>query len=476
MDKFKKTCLDFLRSALDNKSILDVVEWIAHQKEMVDVSLKKVPLKKLSKWYFDGEQGSIRHETGRFFSIDGIRVNATIGAKKTWDQPIINQPEVGFLGFIVKEIDGVLNFLVQAKIEPGNVNFVQLSPTLQATRSNYQQTHGGKKPLYLEYFQNATKDQILLDQLQSEQGARFLKKRNRNIIIKVEENIPQHDNFVWLTLGQLKSLMQLDNIVNMDSRTVISGIPYGDFDKESIELFQFASQCSQPEDAFLRSALIKDGAVNSIEDIITFLTEIKSTNDLTIEKIPLNVMQEWQITDYEIIRNDECFFKIIGVDVEIGNREVIKWSQPMVEPTQEGLCAFVCKEFDGILHFAVQAKMECGNFDIIELAPTVQTLTGEYHKTPKATLPFLDYVLNASPEQIYFDSIQSEEGGRFYKEQNRNCIIISGDEIDNTLPEGFIWMTLNQLYVFIKFNNYLNIQARNLIATIALNGKQNDES
>ena len=35
------------------------------------------------------------------------------------------------------------------------------------------------------------------------------------------------------------------------------------------------------------------------------------------------------------------------------------------------------------------------------------------------------------------------------------------------LPENFIWMTLNQLYVFIKFNNYLNIQARNLIATIS---------
>ena len=82
-------------------------------------------------------------------------------------------------------------------------------------------------------------------------------------------------------------------------------------------------------------------------------------------------------------------------------------------------------------------------------------------------MPFLDYVLNASKERIYFDTLQSEEGGRFYKEQNRNMIVIAGDEISDELPENFIWMTLNQLYVFIKFNNYLNIQARNLIATIS---------
>ena len=59
----------------------------------------------------------------------------------------------------------------------------------------------------------------------------------------------------------------------------------------------------------------------------------------------------------------------------------------MVEPCQEGLCAFVCKELDGVLHLAVQAKLECGNQDIIELAPTVQTLTGNYKNTD-FKLPF----------------------------------------------------------------------------------------
>ena len=50
-------------------------------------------------------------------------------------------------GIICKKINGKLNLLMQAKIEPGNVNCVQISPTIQATKSNFTQVHGGKLPL-----------------------------------------------------------------------------------------------------------------------------------------------------------------------------------------------------------------------------------------------------------------------------------------------------------------------------------------
>jgi oxidase EvaA len=457
----------FLKSALDRTEIKTVVSWIKQQNQAIDVSVQKVPFSKMRKWHFDPKLGNLRHESGQFFSIDGIRINTTIGNIKTWDQPIINQPEVGYLGFIVKELNGVLHFLVQAKIEPGNVNCVQLSPTLQATRSNYMQIHGGKKPAYLEYFQNADKSQILLDQLQSEQGARFLKKRNRNIIIQVNEEVPLFENYTWLTLGQLKSLTQIENLVNMDTRTVISGIPMGTFDPQIIDLYSYLGTFSFKGNLMIKSALDSSDSFNSIEQIITFMTEIKSGNSLDITKIPLAHMSDWQITDTEIKRKDNRFFKIIGVDVEISNREVLSWSQPMVEPAQEGICAFVCREINEKLHFAVQMKFECGNYDIVEFAPTVQTITGDY-RNAKKSIPFLEYILSVPKEKIYLDTIQSEEGGRFYKEQNRNMIVIGGDEIPIELPENFIWMTLYQLGIFIKYNNYLNIQARNLIASITL--------
>ena len=464
----------FLKSALsfDNPFIntQGVINWIKDQNNFVSVEINKIPFSNLKLWHFDNDNSRLQHNTGKFFSFDGIRVNTNWGNVETWDQPIINQPEIGYLGFITKEFNGVLHFLLQAKIEPGNINFVQLSPTLQATKSNYTQAHQGKSPAYLDYFVNAEPSQILLDQLQSEQGARFLRKRNRNIIIKIENEVSLLENFVWLTLAQIKELMKVDNLVNMDTRTVISGIPYGTYADLQIDLLSFLNKHQFPdsvESRMLKSMLSSESAVNSFDSIIKFVTRHKCFFELNIEKIPLNKINSWNINEHAIIHNENKYFKIIAVEVSIGNREVSRWTQPMIEPAQEGICAFVCKEINGVLHFAVQAKLECGNFDIIEFAPTVQCLTGNYRNYNSSDIPYLDYVLNIEKDKIILDNLQSEEGGRFYKEQNRNMIVFAGDEISEVLPENYIWMTLNQLNAFIKFNNYLNIQARSLIAAIS---------
>lgn len=462
----------FLKSAFEKEGAFlsnnQVLQWLDEQNTKVRVSVNRADFHALDKWTLD--KTSLRHDSGKFFSIKGINIKTNWGNTPEWNQPIINQREIGYLGFITKEFAGTLHFLMQAKIEPGNVNYVQLSPTLQATRSNYSQVHRGEKPLYLDYFQHAKPQQILLDQLQSEQGARFLRKRNRNIIIKIEEEIPVYDNFIWITLGQLKNLMNHDNLVNMDTRTVISGIPFGTFDSQVVNFFNFIgyeNSINHRQKAFLKSALSSSSALHSLENIITFLTHLKSIYDLEVTPVPLNDLNDWIVSKDEIYHKNHKYFKIIAVDVQIGNREVVKWSQPMVEPAQEGLCAFVCKEINGLLHFAVQAKLECGNHDIIEFAPTVQCLTGNYRQTKEGALPFLDYILTAKPEQIVFDTLQSEEGGRFFREQNRNMIVIAGHDVSSELPENYIWMTLNQLHTFLKFNNYLNIQARSLIAAIS---------
>jgi len=465
------TRLLFLKSAFSNNGGIEhVVKWLCEQNRSVNVDIEQTTFSKLNQWYYDEDYGSIRHNSGRYFTIDGINVKTNWGVVGEWEQPIINQPEIGYLGIITKEFDGILHFLMQAKIEPGNVNYVQLSPTLQATKSNYSQVHKGKKPLYLEYFQNAQTNQILLDQLQSEQGARFLKKRNRNIIIKVEDDIDVHDNFIWLTLRQIKQLIQHDNLVNMDTRTVISGIPFGSYDDDVISSFDFFDTGKQSKlinNAFMLSTLSRNGSLHSFDGIIQFLTRLKSKYDLEIRKIDLNRLTNWVFEEREIHHIENKYFKIIAVDVQIGNREVVRWNQPMVQPAQDGICAFVCKEINGVLHFAVQAKPECGNRDIIELAPTVQCLTGNYRETKEGALPFLEYVLTVPGENIIYDTMQSEEGGRFFKEQNRNMIVMASAEISTELPENYIWITLNQLHTFLKFNNYLNIQARSLIAAVS---------
>lgn len=457
---------DFLQSALTIENPFNttesVIEWLRVQNEKIKVNVNEVSFSELKGWHFD-KNSNLRHDTGRFFSIEGIEVTTNWGKVATWQQPIINQPEVGYLGIITKKMNGMLYFLLQAKVEPGNVNNVQLSPTIQATKSNYTQAHGGAKPLYLEYFQGATKDQILLDQLQSEQGARFFRKRNRNIIIQVQDDdLPIYDNFIWLTLGQIKQLARIDNLVNMDTRTVISGIPLF----THIEDFLVLSGKSTFESEMLQSCLTRKNSLYTKTQILSWITSLKCEYELDVKRIDMKDVHDWVIDDYKIHHKENKFFNVIAAEVAISNREVKTWYQPLVQPVQQGLVAFICKKINGVHHFLVQAKVESGNFDVVEMAPTVQCLTGSYHDT-KHELPFLKDILDATPEQIRIDTLQSEEGGRFWREQNRNVIIEVGDEFPIEVPHNYIWMTLNQLITFLEFNNYLNIQARSLVSLIS---------
>jgi len=438
----------------------DILTWIEKRNREVEVSVRPIPFRELKGWSFDKKTGNLCHDSGKFFSIVGIDVYKNQDWVERWQQPIINQPEVGYLGIICKEFGGVLYFLLQAKIEPGNVNCVQLSPTLQATRSNYSCVHGGKKPDYLDYFRKVKPRQIIIDQLQSEQGARFFRKRNRNIIIKVEEDIEVGEDFRWLTLGQIKSLMKRDNVVNMDTRTVLSGLSFkiepgviGDGLLEGVgKQLMRSEQCLSGE--------------YTIDGVLHNISELKSRYELLVDKIPLKDVSEWMVTDTEIVRYDSQYFKILGVDVVIANREVSRWCQPIVKPMQEGLCVLFVQMRDGVLHFLLQAKVECGNFDVVEFAPTIQCLTGDFRTSSRIPMYVKEFIGGSLKGQVLVDTKQSEEGGRFYHEQNRNVVFMLDESEHIDLRENFFWLTLGQIKEFLRYNNYLNIQVRSLISQL----------
>lgn len=464
----------FLQSALSKQddNVDDILSWLYSQRQAVQVDVRQTPLNNMAQWSYDEEEGRIKHDSGKFFSIDGVRVNTNYGLRSSWDQPIINQPEIGFLGILTQMKNGVLHFLLQAKIEPGNINVVQLSPTLQATKSNYTRVHKGKTPVFLEYFNGEKKVTVLIDQLQSEQGARFYKKRNRNIIIEIpeDENLKIPDNFIWLTLRQLKALMAMDNVVNMDTRTVISAINYGTFNQ--IELLR---QCVIPtvsdyEVEQIYSLIGNVNSITNIETILSWMTNLKSKYELSVERIPLKDVQGWSFNGNIIYNLDKKYFTVVGAHVVIDNREVTTWDQPMIKPAQEGLIGFIIKKINGIYHFLVQAKVEIGCFDVLEIAPTVQCLTGNYRENQNEySVPFIECFLNPNDFRVIHRSLQSEEGGRFFQEQNLNMIIEAPDDFPFEVPENYCWMTLPQLLLFMKFNNYLNIATRNLLALLPIN-------
>jgi oxidase EvaA len=443
----------------------DVHSWIAEAISKTHVRIERTALSAMRDWRLDRDRGRVVHRSGRFFAIEGIRVEIGAGEVRRWDQPIINQPEIGFLGCIIRIIDGVAHFLVQAKIEPGNINVVQLSPTLQATRSNYMRMHGGRTPHYLNEFIDPAKC-VVVDQLQSEQGSRFLRKRNRNIIIWSDVDPVSNDQFRWLTLGQVKELCKSDNLVNMDLRTVVSAIPIDEIvDSPQLAEMLKASGHSGLGDVMLASGAVSSTSSDQLRSTLSWLTELKSRAELAVQSVSLSDLQGWAVSEEGIFDLSKTRFDVDWVSVEIDGREVNSWDQPIVRPHGRSLFAFLLRERDGVIQFLVQAKIECGNHDVFELGPTVQCTEYEASIEDHA-IPFLSEVLSARGAAVIFDALQSEEGGRFYHDENRYMAVMTDGQVSDVLPPTYRWMTLRELMQFIKFNNYLNIQARVLLGAL----------
>ena len=441
--------------------------WLAEQCRPDLFRVEQVPLAEMEKWSLEPDGSRISHESGRFFHIEGIHVRTNFGGCYEWDQPIINQPEIGFLGFITRVFDGTRYFLMQAKMEPGNINTLQISQTLQATKSNFTQVHKGKRPAFLEYFNGEKTVKILTDHLQTEQGGRFYQKRNRNMVIEINEDINLPDEFCWLTLGELKALLREDNVLNMDTRSVLSTVPL--IEDEVInelnpfDLLDLRARLSDKGKAFLKSYISKD-SLYTIEELLSWYTKQKMHWEIDVTHKPLSKLEGWNINRMAVESNPR-YFSVIGVKVTAGTREVTHWMQPLLKDSNVGLLAFVCQEIKGVLHFLVQAKVEPGNIDIIEMSPTVSCSNYEFVRTCEKR-PFLFDSILTDNASILYDSLQSEEGGRFYKIQNRNMIVEIPEDKRIELPYNYIWMTLSQMKEFMRYGLF-NIEARSIISAIS---------
>lgn len=453
------TLTAFLRSWLEKDSNVtsteEILSWVARRNADTAVEIHKIPLEECAPWFYDSDEGCICNENRSFFSIVGFQ-------SRSFEQPIILQQEIGYLGILCKEISGVMYFLMQAKIEPGNVNCVQISPTIQATKSNFTQKHGGKQPPYLDYFLNASKYEIVVDQIQSEQSSRFYKKRNRNILLRVEEDIPVLPSHRWMTLGQIKRLMREDNLVNMDTRTVLSCIPFSKLYLFPRELLDLSERFT--DKALFRSVFLGEEG-NCLPQLYHYINNQKMFTEAKPRLVPLSKLKHWEMREGEMLCTHPYPFKVVFCDIAIEGREVRRWTQPLFEANGIATFGLVCCEENGRLKFLVRAAQEAGCFDGLELGPTVQQEgVASFQEADEINRFFWDKLNKGCG--VLFDHLLSEEGGRFYHEQNRNVLLrVDKGELP-PLPAGYFLLDYKMLNELVQVNNILNIQLRNLLSLL----------
>lgn len=376
------------------------VAWIEGFRRSPSMVVHQIDLSQCEPWVLNG--GVVMRPDSRFFRVVGVDTGNRV-------QLFLDQPEVGLLGFILADVDGTRRVLIQAKDEPGNKLLTQIAPTVQATKSNSDGAHGGLAVPYLDLFIKPTHEQrVLNDSQSSEHGERFWKKQNRNKAILVSEPPPvANSRYEWFDLSEVLTLMDVDFLINTDSRSVLAATPWGElcdpgrapFDGES-EFHQLLSASFQQDD----DSLAMDSLITDVHAARNQVREPPRFAPISAERLRDSYTREW----------------VRYIQVSSESREVGEWAQPIYETGGEEKLTLIVARRHGRLVVLIRLSEERGLRTHVELTTTISN-----ERVP----PVIERLLLTGVVKATLR--QTEEGSRFYHSHAQFDLVDCDAEVDD---------------------------------------------
>lgn len=409
------------------------------------------------------DDGRIQHHSGGFFSIVGVGVapDHERGLAGTV-QPIIDQPEIGLLGFVTHQGAGALEIMVQAKPEPGNVGLTQLAPTVQATRSNYLRLHGGRPTVLLDAFHDPAAE--VLRVRQSEQGTRFLGKYNENALTELTTRIDEPgDEFGWFTADAVLAALLDDFAVNTDARSVLvtAGPAALVRDRRPFargDTGAFGRLLAASYEAGSRSP-------HSVDDAGRRLGGARQQFRFTAEAVAVQECTPW-VLDGGGLTDPEGALAVVHVAVTTSQREVAAWDQPLVTGNQQGETTLVAQWHQDRLRFLFALTPEVGLRECVQVHPTVQQTPGpalRFAELERRNMVLAEITADAEPQLTVR---QSDEGGRFYQCVGRYSVALLPET--TTVPDldATVWLTLDQIETLARRPGFFTNEARSVLSLV----------
>jgi oxidase EvaA len=275
------------------------------------------------------------------------------------------------------------------------------------------------------------------------------------MLVEVEERelVTLPERFIWLTLRQIGRLLKRDNIIHACTRSILSSL---------------VIPATQEPISASDSSRSKTCRKSSFAEIIQWIDNNKATNHFHVTRIPLNSLKEWSMDrDGSFSHEYGRYFRVVGINVESNEREVSTWDQPILDNPGTGIIGLLTKTAAGERYFLMQAKAEPGNRGIVQIGPTVQFTPGNYIGNEKIPKPFL-FNEFYHPEQFgsLLESIQSEEGARFYQEAHLHRILSLPENCDIAIPDDFRWISQSDLHSLINMGDTVNSCARSVFSLV----------
>ena len=220
---------------------------------------------------------------------------------------------------------------------------------------------------------------------------------------------------------------------------------------------------------------LKDWSLfHDLDSVKTWFQEKRDSSSMNIEVIPLRTTRKWLLDEAtgDICHESGEFFTIHGLRISnSGDREVGSegWDQPILTQAgyDGGILGLLSKRFEGIPHYLIEAKAEPGNYEKLQLSPTLQATFSNLKRAHAGRKPhFSEYFENPDDNEVtvLYKQWLSEDGGRLYLKRNLGMLVELDDSIELDIPDSFIWLSMFQIKELLNENAWINPHIRGIIA------------
>jgi oxidase EvaA len=201
---------------------------------------------------------------------------------------------------------------------------------------------------------------------------------------------------------------------------------------------------------------------------LAWLTRLRAWAGLHAQIVPISQLKNW-MTEPEAIREIENHhgFSARQFRVVATGREVKSWDQPLIASSGPGRLSLVFQERDGVLQVLAQASYEIGFLEGAQLSTSICIPPGSLvrHDDPIGEA-LVGVIAEGKRALLLHRCRQSEEGGRFYQEENDYEIVWLDPSVQLPRSDDYRWMTLAQVRDLIRIPGIFSIEFRGVLALL----------
>jgi oxidase EvaA len=202
-------------------------------------------------------------------------------------------------------------------------------------------------------------------------------------------------------------------------------------------------------------------APTSSGEVKAWLKEESRQAHLQVERIAFHQSGQWQWDERGFWTHvTKRFFSVAGVryfSIAHGRLR----TQPIIDQSEIGLLSFLVSRRNGEWWILAHAKVEPGNVNGTQLAPTVQATRSNYEAVHGGQdTPYLKLAQSAEGSLCHL--LQSEQNSRFLAKRNRNSVVLLSERVTER-DSRFKWMRVTECLTLLSESHTVNTDARSVL-------------